>query len=136
MKRTFYWTVLIISASSFALDSPAQSQSADAKLLEQEIRAMEEQRRQAILRNDIKALERLLAPEQTSITSLNAGRVTTRDRELSVNQPETRQLRSWEPKSVDVRLYGNVGMVTGLAEVKDVLRGDTRHFIVQYTHIW
>lgn len=97
---------------------------------------MEEQRRQAILRNDIKALERLLAPEQTSITSLNAGKVTTRDRELSVNQPETRQLQSWEPKSVDVRLYGNVGMVTGLAEVKDVLRGDTRHFIVQYTHIW
>lgn len=141
MKRTFYGTVLIISTCSFPLDSAASAQSGDARVLEQEVRAVEEHRRQAILRNDTKALEQLLAPEQTSITSppaleSNAGKVTTRAQELSVNESTTRQVRSWEPRNVDVCVCGNVGLVTGLAELQDILRGDTRHLIIQYTHIW
>jgi hypothetical protein len=49
---------------------------------------------------------------------------------------ESRRLLSWEPKDITIRLYGHVGLVTGLATVQDVLLGKTRHLHSQYTHVW
>ncbi|PYU44280.1 MAG: hypothetical protein DMG54_09700 [Acidobacteria bacterium] len=103
---------------------------------EQQVRKVEEERRQAILRNDIKSLDWLMAPEYTAIFNLTGGRVTTKADELALNQPDARKVESWNPTDVNIRIYGNVGLVTGLAEIIDVLKGERRHIRVRYTHVW
>lgn len=104
--------------------------------VEQQVRKVEEERCQAILRNDVKALDLLMASEYTAIFQINGGRVTTKADELAVNQPDTRKVESWDPTDVNIRIYGDVGLVTGLAEIIDVLNGDRRHIRVRYTHVW
>ena len=114
--------------------SSAQSESNAAA--EQQIRKVEEERRQAILHNDIKALDSLIAPEYTAVFQINGGRVTTKADELAMDQPGARKVESWNPTDVNIQIYGNVGLVIGLAEVTDVLKGERRHIRVRYTHVW
>ena len=114
--------------------SSAQAESNAAA--EQQIRKVEEERRQAILHNDIKALDSLIAPEYTAVFQINGGRVTTKADELAMDQPGARKVESWNPTDVNIQIYGNVGLVIGLAEVTDVLKGDRRHIRVRYTHVW
>jgi ketosteroid isomerase-like protein len=103
---------------------------------EQQIRTVEEERRQAILRNDIKALDLLMAPEYTAIFNLTGGRVTTKADELAMNQSDARKVESWGPTDVNIQIYGDVGLVIGLAEVTDILKGEQRHIRFRYTHVW
>ena len=49
---------------------------------EQQVRKVEEERRQAILRNDIKALDSLIAPEYTAVFSLFRGKVHYKGRRI------------------------------------------------------
>ena len=114
--------------------SSAQAESNAAA--EQQIRKVEEERRQAILHNDIKALDSLIAPEYTAVFQINGGRVTTKADELAMDQPGARKVESWSPTDVNIQIYGNVGLVIGLAEVTDVLKGERRHIRVRYTHVW
>ena len=103
---------------------------------EGELTRMERERVEAIKRSDLKALDRIYAPEYTAIVSLNPGKVVSKAEELAIQGPESRQLQSWEPSGVAIRIYGNFGLVTGLADIKDVLGGQRRHIRVQYTHVW
>jgi len=103
---------------------------------EERIRKVEEERRQAILRNDIKALDLLMAPEYTAIFNLTGGRVTTKADELAMDRPGARKVESWDPTDVNIRIYGDVGLVIGLAEVTDILKGERRHIRFRYTHVW
>jgi ketosteroid isomerase-like protein len=131
--------VVVVAASAASLltalaCSWAQSESNAGA--EQQIRKVEEERRQAILRNDIKALDLLMAPEYTAVFQVNGGRVTTKADELAVDQPDARKVESWNPTDVSIRIYDKVGLVIGLADIIDVLKGDRRHIRVRYTHLW
>ena len=97
---------------------------------------MESERRQALLRHDTKALDRLLAPEFTRISSITGARIITKAEELAANDSATRRVQSWDASDVDIRIYGNVALVTGLADVSDTLSGGGRHIRFRYTHVW
>ena len=103
---------------------------------EQQIRTVEEERRQAILRNDIKALDVLMASDYTAVFQILGSRVITKAEELALNQSDARKVESWNPTEVNIRIYDNVGLVTGLAEVVDVSKGERRHIRFRYTHVW
>lgn len=103
---------------------------------EQQIKRVEEERRQAILRNDIKALDLLIAPDYTAVMNLFGGKVTTKTDELALDQSDARKVESWNPTDVSIRIYDNVGLVVGLAEVTDILKGERRHIRFRYTHLW
>ena len=128
--------VAVVVAMTSMGGQVADRQNPDTGQSEAELRMAENARRQAILQNDARALDTLLAQEFTSIGSLNAGRVTSKAEELAFNAAVTRRVQSWLPRDEQFRIYGNVGVVTGLAEVTDILRGDRRHLIFQYTDIW
>jgi hypothetical protein len=55
---------------------------------EQQVRKVEEERRQAVLRNDIKALDLLIAPDYTAVMNLFGGKVITKTDELALDQPD------------------------------------------------
>ena len=103
---------------------------------EQQVKKVEESRRQAVLRNDIKALDLLIAPDYTAVMNLFGGKVTTKADELALDQADARKVESWNPTDVSIRIYDNVGLVIGLAEVTDILKGERRHIRFRYTHVW
>jgi ketosteroid isomerase-like protein len=103
---------------------------------EQALTRMEVERLKAIRQGHADALERIYAPEYTAVFSLNPGNVVCKVQELALQGPESRHLHLCELRDMKIRIYGNVGLVTGLASVQDVLRGQKRHIHSQYTHIW
>lgn len=103
---------------------------------EQELARVEGERVEAIKLSNLDVLKRIYAPEYTAVFSLNPGKVVSKIQELALQEPALRRLRSWEPSNVRIRIYENVGLVTGLACVQDVWRGTERHIHSQFIHIW
>lgn len=138
MKVKLRVAVTATAGACLLLVAPAYSsaQTENNAGAEQQVRKAEEERRQAILRNDLKALDSLIAPEYTAVFNLFGGKVTTKADELALNQAGAREVESWNPTDVNIRIYDNVGLVVGLAEIIDVLNGDRRHIRVRYTHVW
>jgi ketosteroid isomerase-like protein len=137
MKTAQGWQIIGGMGSQDNLDPQLSTLTLHAApAAEQQILRVEEERRQAVLGNDIKALDSLIAPEYTAVFNLFGGKVTTRADELALNQPDARKVESWSPTDVNVRIYDNVGLVVGLAEIIDVLNADRRHIRVRYTHVW
>lgn len=146
VKRTFCWSLVIIFATSLAVDSMGSTQSGNSQSVEQEVRALEEQRRQALLRSDSAALDRLIA--DSYLATLGDGQVVRKAEALAVNRAGARQVESWEETDLVIRVYGDTAVVTGLAAVKDqltagttasqILRNETgaRDFTFRFTHIW
>jgi len=124
-------TVFLLSIQPYSW-----AQSENDSTAERQVRKAEEKRRQAILHNDIKALDLLMAPEYTAIFNLTGGRVTTKADELAMDRPGARKVESWDPLEVKIQIYGDVGLLIGLAEVADVLKGERRHIRFRYTHVW
>ena len=138
MNITLRLAAVVTASTAFLLSIQPYSwaQSEGNAAAEQQVRKAEEERREAILRNDIKALGLLMAPEYTAIFNLTGGRVTTKADELAMDQPGARKVESWDPTDVSIQIYGDVGLVIGLAEVTDVLKGERRHIRFRYTHVW
>ena len=115
-----------------------------AKVLSEEhaLTRMEVERLEAIQQGKENVLERMYAPEYTAVLSCNPGKVISRVQELALQGLESGQLHLCELSDMTVRIYGNVGLVTGLARVQDVLLRGKRNLnapcthISQYTHIW
>lgn len=103
---------------------------------------MEVERLEAIQHGDEDVLERIYAPEYTAVFSRNPGVVVSRVQELALQRLEAGPLQLCELSDMSIRIYGNVGLVTGLASVHHVLPGKKRNLhsqgtrISQYTHLW
>lgn len=115
-----------------------------AKALSEEhvLTRMEVERLEAIQQGQEDVLERMYAPEYTAVLSSDPGTVISKVQELALQRRESGQLRLCELSDMTIRIYGNVGLVAGLARVQDVLLGGKRNLsaqctqISQYTHIW
>lgn len=135
-----------VAIPSFAFAPRVAPQPIQGSAAEQEVRQVENARREALLRNDIAALDRLIA--DTYLATLGDGQVVGKAEALAVNRAGQRQVESWEETNVVIRLYGATAVVTGLAAVKDrltagtrasqILRNETgaRDFTFRFTHIW
>jgi ketosteroid isomerase-like protein len=119
------------SALQFVEPSIGSAPGEEGALIRTEV-----ERLNAIQQGNADALERIYAPEYTAVFSLNPGNVVTRAQELALQEIESRQLHFCELSDVKIRIYGNVGLVTGLASVQNVLFGKKRKIRSQYTHVW
>jgi hypothetical protein len=121
---------------------PVEPKIAKALGEEHALRRMEVQRREAIQHGNEDVLERIYAPEYTAVFSRNPGAVVSKVQELALQRLEAGRLQLCELSDMSIRIYGNVGLVTGLANVQDVQRGKQRNLhsqgarISQYTHLW
>ncbi len=102
--------------------------------IEQVIRRLENERREAILHSDVKALDGLMADDFV-VTTIN-GRVFHKADELALYRDGSRKLQSWDADDIKVRVYGDVAVVTGRATVKDSLGDRIRDFQFRFTHLW
>lgn len=104
------------------------------RAIEEEILRLEDQRREAVLVNDVDALDDLLAPDAVTVTP--DGGIHGRDAELAVNRAAARRVESWTSDEVVVRVYGDAAIVTQRAQIVDVIRGKSRTVRLRLTHVW
>ena len=109
MKPTILFTVVALSFSLTVLAKTTQT-SRDGSV-EQTIRQLENENREATLKNDASVFERLLADDWLN-TNAN-GTVTTKAQLMSLVKSGTFKISSLEYDDVRVRAYQDAAVVTG-----------------------
>ena len=106
MRRKPLAIVLVIAASLLILGQAIGQRLSRNGKAEHEVRRLENERQEAILRNDVKALDRLMADDYV-VTTLN-GRVANKSDELALYRSGSRKTQSWDADDIKVRVYGNL----------------------------
>lgn len=115
MKLTFILIMLIIAMPFYALGQP-KSNKKQAELLK-----LEKEFSQAIVKNDFEAIGRFLADDWTIVDP--DGGIIDRSRFLGVIKSGTLTHELMESDEVTVRIYGDTGVVTALANSKGKFMG-------------
>jgi ketosteroid isomerase-like protein len=134
MKRTLLAVITIGVAFLPLTVDWVQAQA--ARTGEQEIQRLEEERRQAVLHNDVRTLERLYATGMTTIDILGLVHTSTTGQAATLNTPDTRITTKWVSDEMSIRIFGDSAVVTQRAQIADVLRGQTRDYVARLTHVW
>ena len=88
---------------------------------EQDLRAMEQSRFEAMMRADTAALRRLLSPDL--VYTHSNGMVETRDAHLAAIGSKKTVYESLAPVAIDYRFYGELAVGTGEVKSKGTLDG-------------
>lgn len=101
---------------------------------EDSVKAAEASRRQALLSADTVALSRLLAPDFIEISRL--GTLRTRADNIRDIASGALHLSSINYDSLSVRLYGDVAVLTGIADNTGTMRGFPFSGKIRYTRVF
>ena len=115
---------------TFATRGAAGAQSAVADT----IRGLETARADALLHADTAALSRLIAPEFVEISRL--GQMRTRDDNIRDIGSGALRLLTVKYDSVSVRVYGDVAVLTAIADNTGLFRGFPFAGKVRYTRVF
>jgi len=102
--------------------------------VEDSVRALEASRREALLAGDTVALSKLLAPDFMEISRLGA--VRTRVDNIRDIATGTLHLTSIKYDSLNVRVYGDVAVLTGIADNTGTMRGFPFSGKIRYTRVF
>jgi ketosteroid isomerase-like protein len=118
--RTFA-VALAILASGAPLSARLVAQSGSA---EQALLQLERDWEQAIKKNDLAALERILAPE--FVTTDTEGRFRTREQYMARRKSGQLTYTAYTQDDYSVRVIGDMALVTGRSTIKGTMDGKTR----------
>ncbi len=102
--------------------------------VEDSVRAVEMRRREALLAADTIALSRMLAPDFMEISRL--GTVRTRADNVRDIASGALHLTSISYDSLNVRVYGDVAVLTGIADNTGTMRGFPFSGRIRYTRVF
>ena len=130
MKRTWarYWVISLIGVAGHA------GAQASRMTAEDSVRAAEVARREALLGADTVALSRLTANEFYEISRF--GQIRTRSDNIQEVATGTLKLITVKYDSLSVRVYGDVAILTGIADNTGQFRGTPFSGKVRYTRIF
>ena len=114
--------------------SLAAEEKASALTTEGAVRALEGARAQALLKADTTALSRLIAAEFVEISRL--GQIRTKADNLREIANGELKLTSVKYDSLEVRIYGDVALLRGLADNTGTYRGFPFAGNVRYTRVF
>lgn len=135
MKRII--TIIALTCAT-ALLAPAQAtkeKAAGDVSIEQLIMRLESEGREATLKNDIEANDRLLADNWVNINV--DGSITTKAKLIELLKAGSFKIMSIDNDEVMVRVYGDAAVVTGRSTTKRAVQGDdivTRQ--VRFTRVY
>lgn len=120
MSRHVFLVVAIVSLGSTA-PTPLRAQGPSPSARSESVRAAEMARRDALLASDTVALSKLVAGEFIEISRLG----TIRSRADNMREVASGDLKLLTIKydSLDVRVYGDVALLTGIADNTGMYRG-------------
>lgn len=115
MKQVILILILIATTSTAIGKGSRQGDMSTAQSIK-EIVKLEHAWAEAMKSHDVRALSRILADDYRDTSSTG----TVRDKRQELELLTTANLRfiAYEPDEIDVRIYGNVAVVTGLLRMK------------------
>ncbi len=135
MKRIISVIVLACVASLFAPAQTTKEKAGDNSNTEQLILRLENEGREATLKNDVKANDRLLADNWVNINP--DGSITTKAKLMELLKDGSFKIMSIDNDEVVVRVYGDAAVVTGRSTTKRAGQGEevvTRQ--VRFTRVY
>ncbi len=121
-------TIRLVALVLFLGARTLQAQAEDS------VRAVEMSRRDALLAADTVALSRLIAPDFVEISRL--GTVRTRADNIRDIASGALHLTSIKYDSLTVRIYGDVAVLTGIADNTGTMRGFPFAGKIRYTRVF
>jgi ketosteroid isomerase-like protein len=121
MKRIGAVILLVLLTSLLALAQTANEKPSDNANTEQLILQLEHEGREATLKNDIEANDRLLADNWVNINP--DGSVTTKAKLIQLLKDSSFKIISIDNDEVVVRVYGDAAVVTGRSTSKRAAQG-------------
>ena len=135
MKRITTVVVLVCVTSLFALAQTTKEEAGHKGDTEQLILRLESEGREATLKNDMEANDRLLADNWVNVNP--DGSVTTKARLMELLKGGSFKIMSIDNDEVVVRVYGDAAVVTGRSTTKRAGQGSevvTRQ--VRFTRVY
>lgn len=134
MKHILSIAIIIIAISSLALGQTAGKEGNLHSKTAQEIRQIDNERIQAMLRGDTATLNRILSDDLTYTHS--SGRTETKQQFIDGIKSGARKYEMLETDEVQVRVYGEGAVVTGRAKVKVNSGGQANNFQIRFTSVY
>ncbi len=124
--------ILLVAPLLCAQKSPIHHKR---KHLEREqIVALEQQWQQAMLANDVSAMDNLLSDDYLGISA--TGEVFTKVQQLDHMRDRQFVITGLETSDRKIKLVGDIAIVTSLAQVDGTIDGQTLHGLYRYTRVY
>ena len=134
MKCTLLISVLALTATSFALGQKQSATSNQTRSVEQTIRQLDNERIRAQIGADAVALDRIYADDFIGVGP--SGTVRTKAQVISDFTSGELKFQSITTKDVQVRVYGNTGVETGLSTMVGQDKGKAVPRETRFTRVW
>ena len=118
MKRILLLTLAVIALSCLLI---AQGKNAKSSSVADEIKKLEQQRNEAILKGDTATLDKLTSDDYTNTTA--QGKMEKKGDIMDGFKSGKIKFESRELSDLDVRVYGNTAVVTGQVNQKGTNNG-------------
>lgn len=128
-------TLVMTGAPALAQAAPAHHPSKEHKKeRREEIEGLEQQWRQAQLKADIPAMDKLLADDFLGTTA--SGQVVTKAQQLDRMRNRAVVINRFDLTDIKVKLIGQVAIVNSLAEIEGTADGSPLNGSFRYTRIY
>jgi len=127
--KTFYALAVVLAAQLLLVPTALAEFGAD----QQSALDAQAARLKATIDADIETLETYLADDLTY--SHNTGWVETKSEYLATIESETLNYLSATPRNVEVRIYGDIAVLTGLADMSGLLRGEPVSLTIRFLEV-
>jgi uncharacterized protein (TIGR02246 family) len=134
MRRTFVTAVLALTATSIALGQEQSATASDRASVEETIRKLDNERIQAQIHADAKALDRIYAADFIGVGP--SGTVRTKPQVISDFTSGDLKFQSITTDEVQVRVYGDTAVETGLSTMIGQDKGKTVPRDTRFTRVW
>lgn len=145
MKRNLFLIIAVLTASlcscavgnqsAASLSTPvAAATSAQTENVEQTIRRLDSERSQAIVRGDTATLERIYADDYSNVGT--SGAVRNKAQAIADNKSGALKIESQSFDNVNVRVYGDAAIVTGLVTQKGQDKGKDISGQIRFTRVY
>lgn len=124
--------MLLIPAAAPLLVYAKETLSSDKAIAE--VKEVERQRVQSLLRNDLTSLERFLADDLTYTHS--SGLVDNKEQFLASLRAGAVRYEMMEHEEVQARAYGETIVLTGRSKVKVKVRGEALNLALRFTLVY
>jgi uncharacterized protein (TIGR02246 family) len=145
MKRNLFLIIAVLTAalclcavgnqSAASLSTPvAAAAPAQTENVEQTIRRLDRERSQAIVRGDTATLERIYADDYSAVGT--SGAVRNKAQAIADNKSGALKIESQSFDNVNVRVYGDTAVITGVATQKGRDKGKDISGQIRFTRVY
>jgi len=123
--------ILVSTSALFAQAPPTKEASVEVK---QELKRINKEYDEALVRGDVATLERLFAEE--FVYTSTSGEVLNKQQQLELFRSGALKIASGASDGVEVRLYGDIAVMLARFVAKGEFRGQAFDSTERYTAVW